>query len=233
MRAYLITSGGEPDPTCADAWVVDARSAPSSSRAGGEAIRGQGADIAALNGFASLAMTRGISGKRTVPLLIRIEGIDAIDRDELAEVRPDAIMLSSAHGRDIAHLGAQLAVHEAEHGLPDGGIGIIALVVSAAGVLATASFAGASPRLRGIGWDAALASELGAEPLTDEGDWSPVLAQARAMARLAASAAGVAAIEAAYPGKDPRKVIGAARRDGFAAMFARDARQAQAIRGES
>ncbi|MCE4224757.1 hypothetical protein HCU64_13415 [Methylobacterium sp. C25] len=168
-----------------------------------------------------------------MPLLLRVDEIDARDLDGLAELRPDAILLTASHGRDIARLGAHLAVHEAEHGLPDGGIGIVALVTSAAGVLAAASFAGASPRLRGIGWDAALAQELGAQPVTVEGDWSPVLIHARAMVRLAASAAGVVAIEAAYPGEDPEKVIAAARRDGFAAIFARDARQAELIRAES
>ncbi|MBB3903014.1 aldolase/citrate lyase family protein [Methylobacterium brachythecii] len=173
-----------------------------------------------------LAMTEGALGQRRVALLLRIAGIDL---DGLPEPRPDAILLPASHGREIAHLGARLAVHEAEHGLADGSIGIVALIDSAAGVLGAGSFAGASPRLRGIGWDAVLATELGAQPVTAEGDWSPVLAQARAMVRLAAAAAGVEAIEAAYPGENSGKVIAAARRDGFTAMFARDALQARLI----
>ncbi|TXN19212.1 hypothetical protein FV217_22135, partial [Methylobacterium sp. WL9] len=164
MRAYLIAPGAGLDDGAAEAVVLDGRTVSASLRAAGEAIQGKHADVAdvAPDFVASLAMTGG----GTPRILLRVEGIDAPDLDTClagtVRFRPDAIVLPVRHGREIAHLGSRLAVHEAEHGLPDGGIGIVAILSSADAVLAAASFAGASPRLCGLGWDAeALARQLG------------------------------------------------------------------------
>ncbi len=265
MRAYLIASDAGPDDGAADAVLLDGGAVSASLRAAGEAIPGESADVAdvAPDGAAARAATGGGTSR----IFLRIAEIDAPDLDArlaaTATLKPDAIVLPARHGRDIAHLGSRLAVHEAEHGLPDGGIGIVAIVSCAAGMLAAASFAGASPRLRGLGWDAgALARQLGgsegaskvtspqpphpeAQPRLAPRDadggrgapWGsrPVLAHARATVRLAAAAAGVEAIEAAYPGDDAAgfgAYVAAARRDGFGAMFARHPGQARLIRGE-
>lgn len=202
---------------------------------------GDGADALVLDGRAIAMEAVGASRRQTggPRMFIRVDRIEALDSETLAglvALRPDAFVLPAAHGRDVAHLGALLAVDEAERGLPDGGIDIVALVVCAAGVLEAKSFVTASRRLRALGWDAAaLAKDLGAEPLVADG-WSPVLAQARVLVRLAAAAAGVEAIEAAYPGEDAEHVqaaVAAARRDGFGAMFARDAAQVRHIRAEA
>lgn len=135
----------------------------------------------------------------------------------LPAMAPDAILLDRAcSGRDVAALGARLAVHEAEHGWPDGGLRILAQVGDPIGVLEARSFVGASPRLSGLGLDAAaLADALGAQ---SDG---ATLAQSRAVIRLAAAAAGVTAFASLGPDAIP-ETVAAARRDGFALMISRD-----------
>ncbi|GEP01279.1 hypothetical protein [Methylobacterium haplocladii] len=300
MRAYLIAQvEAEPGIGTPDAVVIDSSDVFPSSRAGSDATRGRTRDVrdVAPGCFATLALTeRGGAVRR----LLRVDGIDMSDLDACLAAtvvfQLDAIVLPARDGSDVAHLGSLLAVHEAEHGLPDGGMGIVALVSCAAGVLAAASFVGASRRLRGLAWDAAaLARQLGMpggsvrsadivspppphpevpqrsgglggglQPAArrlkpssearlrlasqDEGagrtrgmgsdpwGWSPVLAHARAVVRLTAAAAGVEAIEAAYPGDDAASFaahVAAARRDGFGGMFVRDPAQVPIIRAET
>jgi len=110
--------------------------------------------------------------------------------------RPPIVFVDAAHGRDVAHLGSRLAVHEARLGLPDGATAIVAVIGSSLGVLNAGSFVGASPRLVGLAWDAdALAAELDVSRTSEAGFWSAVLAQARGFVRLAAAAARIAAID--------------------------------------
>ncbi len=83
----------------------------------------------------------------------------------------------------MAALGARLAVHEAEHGWPDGGLPILAQIGDPLGVLEAHSFVGASPRRAGLGLDTvALADALGAEAAGE------TVRQARGLVRLAAAA---------------------------------------------
>ena len=74
------------------------------------------------------------------------------DLDAVMAGLPDAVLLSAVAGaRDLQHLAAKLAVREAEHGLPAGHTGIIAMPAdTAAGVLALASVPGATLRLRAL-----------------------------------------------------------------------------------
>ena len=79
---------------------------------------------------------------------------------------PDGIMLpKTVGGRDVSHLGAKLAVREAEYGLADGATRIIAIATETArGVFALGTLAGASQRLAGVAWGGEdLAADVGAE----------------------------------------------------------------------
>lgn len=221
MRAYLTVPPGSTDRAvgladAADALVFDGR------------------DLGTCAAVESLRQ-----GPERPHLLVRIGRVGSPGLEThlgaLVASRPDALVLPAEHGRDVAHLGALLAVHEAEEGLTDGVVGIVALVASARAALDAASFVGASPRLSALAWSAeALAEQLGAASPTVSEGWIAPLMQVRCQTRLAAAAAGLAAIEAACSIGDERfrAVLAAARRDGFSAMMARDPAQAVLIRAE-
>src|SRR5436853_6554654 len=106
-------------------------------------------------------------------LYVRVNGLQSgltdADLDVLAG-RPDGIMLPKAEGgAAVVHLDAKLTANEAIHGLPDGGIDVIALATETAAALFLAgTFAGASARLKGLTWGAEdLSAELGAETNRD------------------------------------------------------------------
>jgi citrate lyase subunit beta/citryl-CoA lyase len=168
-------------------------------------------------------------------LLVRVNALGSgRTDDDLAAVmpaRPDGIVLpGTIGGRDVAHLGAKLAVHEAEHGIADGATRILALAAeSASAVLALPSLAGASPRLVALAFDpgplaADLGADLGSEPVRHAG----------AMLVLAARAAGVAAIQgpSSLP-YGPNGLVGAcraARSEGFRGKLARDPEEVAIIK---
>ncbi|MFF8802283.1 MULTISPECIES: aldolase [unclassified Methylobacterium] len=136
-----------------------------------------------------------------------LDGLDDPALDALVALEPDAVLLRDARsGRDVAALGARLAVCEAEGDRPDGSLSILAAIRHPLGLLGAAGFVGASPRLRGLGLDApALAALLG------EGE---ALAQARGMIRIAAAAAGVPAFAWLAPERRPHDAA-TAQWDGF------------------
>lgn len=152
-------------------------------------------------------------------LVLALEGPDA----PLPAAAPDAVLLQGARcGRDVAALGARLAVHEAEQGWPDGAVRILAEIADAAGVLAAGRFAGASARLVGLGLDeAAVAAELGAEAAGE------TLARARALVRLAAAAAGVTAFVTVAP-EGAERAQATARREGIGLLIPCDPGRARA-----
>ena len=159
------------------------------------------------------------------------------DRDlpVMMAAAPHGIVLPRCAGaRDVARLGARLAVEEAIRGLADGGTRILAEIATARGIFALHGLAGASSRLSGITLDAeALQSEIGAPENRDAaGSPIPPLAQARSLVRLAAAAAGVEAIDAAcLPGGDLAAEVAAARRDGFGSKIATCPAQVRVIEG--
>jgi citrate lyase subunit beta / citryl-CoA lyase len=139
------------------------------------------------------------------------------DLDVATAAAPDGIILPARNGADVQHLGVKLAVREAELGLADGATRIVALVAAPDAVFQLGSFAGASPRLAALAFDAqAFAASLG---IADLG--ATPLGLARDLTLLAAKAAGVAAIlvDAAANSADIYK---AAKRDGFDAIVVRD-----------
>ncbi|WP_217568534.1 CoA ester lyase [Mesorhizobium sp. GbtcB19] len=155
-------------------------------------------------------------------------GLTDDDLAALVPVKPDGIMLPKSNsGQDVQQLAAKLRVHEAESGLPDGGVKILPIITeTAAGVLAAASYAGASARLTGLTWGAEdLSAAIGARAARDgNGRYTDVFRLARAMTILAAGAAEVAAIDTVFP--DFRDMAGfeaecrEAERDGFTGKMA-------------
>ncbi len=165
-------------------------------------------------------------------LLVRVNGlttglIDA-DLDAVMQGAPDGIVLPKAEGgADVSHLGAKLAVREAENDLPDGQTRIHAIATETAkGVFALGTFAGATHRLASLAWGAEdLSADLGAETNREEsGRYAAPYRLARALTLLGASAAEVTPVDAVYT--NFRDLDGlaveceAARRDGFTAKMA-------------
>ncbi len=154
------------------------------------------------------------------------------DLDAVMAATPDGIVLPDAiGGRDVQHLGAKLAVREAENDLPDGSTGILALAAdSPAAIFELGALARATRRLIGIGRDERrLAQSLG---LAIGGEEKPEpLRVARGLAILAAGAAGAPAFDSAEPGEGEAFARACARaaRDGFSGKFALTPDQARAI----
>lgn len=155
-------------------------------------------------------------------------GLTDDDLAALVPVKPDGIMLPKSNsGQDVQQLAAKLRVHEAENGLADGGIGILPIITeTAAGVLAAASYAGASARLAGLTWGAEdLSAAIGARSARDEtGRYTDVFRLARTMTILAAGSAEVAAIDTVFPDFRDMAAFEAecreAERDGFTGKMA-------------
>jgi citrate lyase subunit beta/citryl-CoA lyase len=155
-------------------------------------------------------------------------GLTDDDLAALVSAKPDGIMLPKSNsGQDVQQLSAKLRVHEAENGLPDGGIKILPIITeTAGGVLAAASYPGASARLAGLTWGAEdLSAAIGARAARDEnGRYTDVFRLARTMTILAAGAAEVEAIDTVFPAFRDMAAFEAecveAERDGFTGKMA-------------
>lgn len=155
-------------------------------------------------------------------------GLTDDDLAALVSAKPDGIMLPKSNsGQDVQQLSAKLRVHEAESGLPDGEIKILPIITeTATGVLAAATYAGASARLAGLTWGAEdLSAAIGARAARDDnGRYTDVFRLARTMTILAAGAAEVAAIDTVFPGFRDMAAFEAecaeAERDGFTGKMA-------------
>ncbi len=153
------------------------------------------------------------------------------DLDAVMKARPDGIILPDAcGGRDVQHLGAKLAVREAENGLPDGYAHILALAAdSPAAIFELGTFARATRRLIGLGRDERrLMRRLG---MRETGQRPEPLVVARALCLFAASAAKAPAYDCAEPGEGEDFVRSCAKAaaEGFAGKFAISAAQAKII----
>jgi citrate lyase subunit beta/citryl-CoA lyase len=172
-------------------------------------------------------------------LMVRVNPLGDAETDRDLEAvmgrAPFAIVLPHALKAGIQQLSARLAVREALGGLEDGSTRIVAVADTAAAVIGLAGAKEMSARLIGLAWDAeALRAEMGAGTCRDEsGDYAGPYRLARDLTLLAATAAGVAAIDAASTDiQDPERLRAeaiAARRDGFAAKLAGDPGQAKII----
>jgi len=155
-------------------------------------------------------------------------GLTDDDLAALIPARPDGIMLPKSNsGQDVQQLSAKLRVHEAESGLPDGAIMILPIITETpAGVLAAATYAGASARLAGLTWGAEdLSAAIGARAARDDsGRYTDVFRFARTMTILAAGNAEVAPIDTVFPNFRDMAAFEAecaeAERDGFTGKMA-------------
>jgi citrate lyase subunit beta/citryl-CoA lyase len=226
MRSFLFIPGDSPKKldkgltSGADALIVDLEDSISPER------KAQARDIA-------LSFLKQAGAIATRPrLLVRVNGLQTgltdADLDVVVAGRPDAIMLPKAEGgAAVIHADAKLTAREAMHGLPAGGIGLIAIATETAQALFLAgSYAGASPRLTGLTWGAEdLSVELGAETNRDrDGNFLDPYRLARSLCLAGAAAAQVQAIDTVYV--DYRNAAGLqreceeARRDGFTGKMA-------------
>ena len=233
MRSLLFVPGDDPRKIekalggVADALILDLEDSVSLARkAEARAITRAALDRAAP------------AGKR---LFVRVNALSTglTDEDVSAVVaaRPAGVMLpKSRSGADVEHLAAKLAVAEAEAGLPDGALAILAIVTETAGSLfGLGSYTGCNSRLQGVAWGGEdLAADLGAETNRDHaGAYTDVFRLARSLALAAAAAAGVQAIDTIYA--DFRDLAGldaecaSARRDGFTAKMAIHPAQVEVI----
>jgi citrate lyase subunit beta / citryl-CoA lyase len=141
------------------------------------------------------------------------------------KARPAAIVLPKCTGpADLSVLDHQIAALEAAYGLPQGRIAILPLVTETAASIHGLDYRGVSPRLLGLAFGAEdIAGDLGVAPRNGAGLYSAPVMHARAMMLLAATAAGVPAIDT--PFTDPRDGAGleresrAAAEDGFSGKF--------------
>jgi len=149
--------------------------------------------------------------------------------------RPDGILLPKCTPEDVRTADHYLSAFEAAVGAPVGAIQIIAIATETPqAVFALGGYTGASPRLEAITWGAEdLAACLGGNNRTSDGEYDGPYRLARSLCLLAASAAGVAAIDTIYT--DFRDEAGlkaecaAARRSGFAGKMAIHPAQLSAI----
>jgi citrate lyase subunit beta/citryl-CoA lyase len=165
-------------------------------------------------------------------LFVRVNGLTTglVDADLEAVMAsgPHGIMLPKTVGRiDVSHLGAKLAVREAEYGLDDGATRIIAIATeNARGVFALGTLAGASHRLTGVAWGGEdLAADVGAETNRGvNGAYTDPYRLARSLTLFAAAAAEVDAIDSVYTNFRDTDGLAAecreAARDGFVAKMA-------------
>ncbi|MBO6716541.1 MAG: CoA ester lyase [Rhizobiaceae bacterium] len=210
-----------------------------------EKALGSGADVLIVDLEDSVSVTAKDDARRVASAFISSEPARAaatlyvrvndfstgLTDDDLAAImpaRPAGIMLpKSSSGEDVMLLSAKLRVHEAENGIEDGVTRIIPIITETAiGVLSAASYRDTTPRLAGLTWGAEdLSAAVGARSARDEnGRYTDLFRHARTMTLLAASAAGVPAIDTVFP--DFRNAEGfrteceEAERDGFTAKMA-------------
>ncbi len=156
--------------------------------------------------------------KNRPEIFVWIEGIEDADSclGHLKDAPPDGVFLDRATGRpSVERLGAKLAVFEAEAGLQDGATTIVALAAqSPEAVFALGDYAGCSPRLRALAFDAqSLAESLALDPLS-----APVTT-AKSLLILGAAAAGIPAIDMAFRGDMPAQTrCLEARSEGFGGL---------------
>jgi citrate lyase subunit beta / citryl-CoA lyase len=226
MRSLLFVPGDSPRKlekglgSGADALLVDLEDSVALS--GKEAARKSAAE------FLAAARKDAARPRLYVRVNALTTGLTDADLDAVMTAAPDGIMLPKTVGAtDVAHLGAKLAVREAEYGLEDGTTTILAIATeNARGVFALGSLAGASHRLAGVAWGGEdLAADVGAETNRGpDGLYTDPYRLARGLTLLAGAAAEVDAIDSVYTNFRDLDGLGAecreARRDGFAAKMA-------------
>src|SRR5580692_8656136 len=149
--------------------------------------------------------------------------------DDLAATvagRPDGILLPKCVPEDVRTLDHYLAAFEAAAGSAIVATRIVAIATETpAAVFALGNYAGVSERLEAITWGAEdLSACIGGSNRTLDGAYDGPYLLARSLCRLAAAAAGVAALDTIYTDfRDPEGLkaeCAAARRSGFTGKMA-------------
>ncbi len=188
------------------------------------------------------AFVAAAKAREQIPCIyVQVNALDTdlldADLDAVLPAEPHGVILPKcADGQSLQHLGAKLAVKEAEFGLADGFTRIIAGAgATAASIFTMGTFAGASRRLEGFIWSSGnLAAALGSPASRDlNGCLTAPFALARNLTVFAARAAGVLAIDEisrnSGDGDVFRQECEAARRDGFDARMAINQKQVEII----
>jgi citrate lyase subunit beta/citryl-CoA lyase len=181
--------------------------------------------------------------RRDWSLFVRVNALDTgLTLDDLAAVvKPglDALLIPKTNGAaDLERIGHYLDALEARAGMPQGSVKLASVATETPkAMFALGSYAPAHARLIALTWGAEdLSAALGAtgnkEP---DGAWTFPYQLARAQCLIAASAAGVAAIDTLFA--DYRDLAGLeqdcrrSRRDGFTGRLAIHPDQIAAING--
>jgi citrate lyase subunit beta/citryl-CoA lyase len=178
-----------------------------------------------------------VSGNRTAAgpqLWVRVNSLGSgkLLEDLVATIgaRPDGIVLPKvSSARELVEVGHYLSALETREGIAESSVRILVIATERpAALLALGEYspATAGKRLAGLTWGMEdLSAALGALGKTeDDGSLTPVLQLARSLCLIAASAAGVQAIDSVHA--DFRDMAGLerdvsrARRDGFTAKLA-------------
>ena len=172
----------------------------------------------------------GLSARGDIVVRINPRGTPWYLADLAAVVpgRPDAILLPKCTGpADLAALDHHLEVLEVASGQEVGRIKVLALVTETAASLLAIPLAGDAGMGRVLAFCFGaedLSSDLGIPPRLPDQSYPAAIAHARAAMLVAASAAGVAALDTPWPDhRDPvglAKEAGVAAADGFAGKVA-------------
>jgi citrate lyase subunit beta / citryl-CoA lyase len=155
----------------------------------------------------------------------------------VAPAGPDGIVLPKADGaHDVVKLGHDLRRIEAETGLVEGQIHILAIATETpASIFSLGGYGVVGPRLLGLTWGAedlpaAVGAQFGRHP---DGQYTDLCRIARSLCIAGAAAADVVAIDTVYPNfKDPdglRTQAELGRREGFVGMMAIHPAQVEVI----
>ena len=178
--------------------------------------------------FLAAALTQSTHPRLYVRINGLRSGLTSADLDAVMPSRPDGIVLPKClNGASLQHLGAMLAVKEAEHDLTDGATRIMAIVTETpASIFDMRTYAFAGSRLEALTWGAEdLAARLGAESNREaDGLYTFPYALARSLTLFAAASAGVLAIDAVYANFRDLSALRceseSAKRDGFTGKMA-------------
>jgi citrate lyase subunit beta/citryl-CoA lyase len=169
-------------------------------------------------------------GSAKIARYVRINPLaSGLALDDLAATvagKPDGILLPKCTPEDVTTADHYLSAFEAAAGNPVGTIRIVAIATETAeAVFALGRYGGSSPRLEAITWGAEdLSACIGGNNRTVDGAYDGPYQLARSLCLLAASAAGVDALDTIYT--DFRDIGGleaeavAARRSGFTGKMA-------------
>jgi citrate lyase subunit beta/citryl-CoA lyase len=188
---------------------------------------------------AFIAAHAGVNGRPR--LLVRVNalttGLTDADLDAVTPAGPDGFVLPKAEGGvSVQHLGAKIAVREAEADLPESSVTILPIATETArGVFQLGTYAGSSRRLSGLTWGAEdLSADLGAETnRLRNGTYADPYRLARALTLMGAAAAEVDPIDTVFTSFRDMDGLAAeceaARRDGFTGKMAIHPAQVEVI----